>query len=30
MNFYYIGLVIFAAVLWGISGGLGGILMDKG
>jgi drug/metabolite transporter, DME family len=30
MNFYYIGLVIFAAVLWGISGGLAGILMDKG
>lgn len=25
-----VGLVIFAAILWGISGGLGGFLMDKG
>ncbi|KHE67816.1 EamA family transporter, partial [Halobacillus sp. BBL2006] len=30
MRFFSIGLVILAAVLWGISGGLAGILMDKG
>ncbi|WP_273834037.1 EamA family transporter [Guptibacillus sedimenti] len=30
MRFYYTGFVILAAVLWGISGGLAGILMDKG
>ncbi len=30
MRLYNIGFVIMAAVLWGISGGLAGILMDKG
>ncbi|KMM36797.1 DMT family transporter [Guptibacillus hwajinpoensis] len=30
MHLYHIGLVIMAAVLWGISGGIAGILMDKG
>ncbi|MGG1686501.1 DMT family transporter [Pseudalkalibacillus sp. NRS-1564] len=30
MHLYNIGYVIMAAVLWGISGGLAGILMDKG
>ncbi len=30
MRFGGVGLVILAAILWGISGGLGGFLMDKG
>ncbi|MCA0173039.1 DMT family transporter [Bacillus sp. RAR_GA_16] len=30
MHVYYTGFVIIAAILWGISGGLAGILMDKG
>ncbi|MGE6204557.1 DMT family transporter [Guptibacillus hwajinpoensis] len=30
MHLYNIGYVIMAAVLWGISGGLAGVLMDKG
>ncbi|WP_218162446.1 EamA family transporter [Alkalibacterium sp. 20] len=30
MNFVGSGLVIIAAILWGLSGGLGGFLMDKG
>ncbi|MCE7791386.1 DMT family transporter [Salipaludibacillus sp. CUR1] len=30
MNFIGTGLVLLAAILWGLSGGIGSILMDKG